>query len=232
MHFHLPKPLHGWRELLGEVGVIVIGVLIALSAEQLVQEVHWRSELTKFRSALDKEAALNLAYYEYRTSQRRCVHSRIAELNRWEAMQRKGQSSSPLQEIGRPTILMFNTTVWRSHNANVTEHMPIETELTYADLYDTFDVLNKEQLDEQEAWQGLAAFNGATHLNAENLMRLSELIYRVKLLDFKLDTFNGPWVRAYAAKLGLGPNWNGYRKFAGTPNPGFCQPLLSNASTR
>ena len=21
MHFHLPKPLHGWRELLGEIGV-------------------------------------------------------------------------------------------------------------------------------------------------------------------------------------------------------------------
>ena len=34
MHFHLPKPLHGWQELPGEIGVIVIGVLIALSAEQ------------------------------------------------------------------------------------------------------------------------------------------------------------------------------------------------------
>jgi hypothetical protein len=30
MHFHLPKPLHGWREFIGEVGIIVIGVLIAL----------------------------------------------------------------------------------------------------------------------------------------------------------------------------------------------------------
>jgi len=30
MHFRLPKPLHGWREFAGEVGTIVIGVLIAL----------------------------------------------------------------------------------------------------------------------------------------------------------------------------------------------------------
>jgi hypothetical protein len=29
MHFHLPKPLHGWREFAGEVGIIVVGVLIA-----------------------------------------------------------------------------------------------------------------------------------------------------------------------------------------------------------
>ena len=33
MHFHLPKPLHGWREFAGEVGIIVLGVLIALGAE-------------------------------------------------------------------------------------------------------------------------------------------------------------------------------------------------------
>ena len=37
MHFHLPKPLHGWREFAGEVGIIVLGVLIALGAEQLIQ---------------------------------------------------------------------------------------------------------------------------------------------------------------------------------------------------
>lgn len=35
MHFHMPKPMHGWREFLGEVGIIVFGVLIALSAEQV-----------------------------------------------------------------------------------------------------------------------------------------------------------------------------------------------------
>ena len=32
MHFQVPKPLHGWREFAGEVGIIVVGVLIALAA--------------------------------------------------------------------------------------------------------------------------------------------------------------------------------------------------------
>ena len=35
MHFHFPKPLHGWREFVGEVGIIVIGVLIALVPSRL-----------------------------------------------------------------------------------------------------------------------------------------------------------------------------------------------------
>jgi hypothetical protein len=39
MHFHLPKPLHGWREFGGEVGIIVLGVLIALGAEQIVESL-------------------------------------------------------------------------------------------------------------------------------------------------------------------------------------------------
>jgi hypothetical protein len=34
MHVHLPKPLHGWRAFAGEVGIIVLGVLIALEPLQ------------------------------------------------------------------------------------------------------------------------------------------------------------------------------------------------------
>ena len=52
MHFHLPKPLHGWREFVGEVGIIVIGVLIALGAEQVVETLHWRDEVGTFRTAV------------------------------------------------------------------------------------------------------------------------------------------------------------------------------------
>ena len=44
MHFHLPKPLHGWREFVGEVGIIVIGVLIALGAQQVVEDCSGGSE--------------------------------------------------------------------------------------------------------------------------------------------------------------------------------------------
>jgi hypothetical protein len=39
MHVHLPKPQHGWRAFAGEVGIIVIGVLIALGVEQIASAV-------------------------------------------------------------------------------------------------------------------------------------------------------------------------------------------------
>lgn len=52
MHFHLPKPLHGWRAFAGEVGIIVLGVLIALGAEQLVTIFHERSTSIDARNSV------------------------------------------------------------------------------------------------------------------------------------------------------------------------------------
>ena len=39
MDIHKPKPWRGWPEFLKEIGTIVIGVLIALGAEQGVEWV-------------------------------------------------------------------------------------------------------------------------------------------------------------------------------------------------
>jgi hypothetical protein len=52
---HKPKPVHSWRELLSEVGVVVIGIVIALSGEQLVEAVHHSEQRQELRQALDHE---------------------------------------------------------------------------------------------------------------------------------------------------------------------------------
>ena len=51
MEIHKPKRVHNWRELLSEVGVVVIGVLIALGAEQVVEDIHWSKEVASARRA-------------------------------------------------------------------------------------------------------------------------------------------------------------------------------------
>ena len=61
MHFHLPKPLHGWREFVGEVAIIVIGVLIALGAEQLVEIEHWRHAVRDTDQRMRQDLRYDLA---------------------------------------------------------------------------------------------------------------------------------------------------------------------------
>lgn len=52
MDIHKVKPVHGWREFFGEIGIIVLGVLIALLAEGVVQKLHWREQIAAGREAL------------------------------------------------------------------------------------------------------------------------------------------------------------------------------------
>lgn len=55
MRFHRAKSLHRWRGLSGEVGIIVVGVLIALSLEQLVQSWEWRQKVHAAEEAMKRE---------------------------------------------------------------------------------------------------------------------------------------------------------------------------------
>src|SRR5215470_8880519 len=102
MHVHLPKPLHGWREFAGEVGIIVLGVLIALGAQEVVQRSSWQSDVRDFRAAVDTELDFNLAASAHRVRQSPCVERRLAELDRWSAAQRSGRATPLLREIGFP----------------------------------------------------------------------------------------------------------------------------------
>ena len=57
MDVHLPKPLHGWRAFAGEVGVIVLGVLIALGVQQLADAWQWREKVSRAENSMRIELA-------------------------------------------------------------------------------------------------------------------------------------------------------------------------------
>ena len=59
MHIHKPKALHGWREFLGEIGVIVCGVLIAIVLDQSVEALRHRAEAKEMAGKLREESIEN-----------------------------------------------------------------------------------------------------------------------------------------------------------------------------
>jgi hypothetical protein len=82
MHFHLPKPLHGWREFSGEVGIIVIGVLIALAAEQVVEDWSLRNKVGSAESAMRLELADDVGLQAYgRAAIGNCLAERIRRIH-------------------------------------------------------------------------------------------------------------------------------------------------------
>jgi hypothetical protein len=80
MRFKLPQPLHGWRAFAGEVGVIVLGVLIALGAQQVVETLHWRNETATLRENLHREIRDDQWNAALRVIISGCIRQRIARL--------------------------------------------------------------------------------------------------------------------------------------------------------
>jgi hypothetical protein len=72
MDIHKPKPVHNWRELIKEVGIIVLGVSIALAAEQGVEWVHWRAQVAEVREVIATELAGNVRQGIYRMRTATC----------------------------------------------------------------------------------------------------------------------------------------------------------------
>src|SRR5437763_16355172 len=82
MHFHLPKPLHGWRAFVGEVAIIVLGVLIALAAEQVVETVHEKRVANETRSAIRAEFNEDLTGLALRGDAEPCIARRLTDVRK------------------------------------------------------------------------------------------------------------------------------------------------------
>ena len=225
MHFHLPKPLHGWRELLGEVAIIVVGVLLALGAEQLVEAAHWRSEVRDFRAAIDHELGRDLGVYALNMESRRCVAARLAALEQLLSQSRAGHQLRMVRPIGRPQSFSQYTSTWDNKGAEVTEHLPLDARVRYGEVYDEFANADIVRLNERDVWRSLAQFDGNEPLDHADRLRLRELLTRAEQLDAAARGNYG-YILHLAKPLGIHP--------IGDPQnphmPGgesFCQPLFA-----
>lgn len=148
MHVHLPKPLHGWRAFAGEVGIIVVGVLIALSAEQFVETMSWRSHVREARYDLQSELESDLAAAQERVQFAPCVARRMDQIDelidnppahRWKLL--PGHIVVPIR--------VWSSAEWDSALATgAVAHMGSNDRARYAQIYSLLSglrpVLNEE----------------------------------------------------------------------------------------
>lgn len=136
MHVHLPKPLHGWREFAGEVGIIVFGVLIALAADALIERVSWIHKVkladANMRIEIERNRA-NAAQYE---TLKPCADRM---LDRMTADLISGDTTdlNKLHAIGEPFVTEpWTATAWEAAVAGqIGEHMNSERFLNYAEAF-------------------------------------------------------------------------------------------------
>ena len=206
MKVRVPRALLGWRKFLGEVWIVILGVFIALAAEQWVQDRQWQQQVKQFRDALRREIASNMGTYEFRRAQDRCVDFRIAELERWLEGHLDGRPVVLTGTIGIPASLSLRTSVWESRTSDLETHMPLEERLTYAKLYDEAANNEAHRLAERDAWIELGDFDGTRTLAAGELMRLRGLINQVRYRHGRF-AINSNAQLGYAKEMRVAPKW-------------------------
>lgn len=217
------KPLRGWRAFAGDVGIIVLGVLVALGAEHVVQTLNQRSQLRELREAVDTEIAYGLGRYEARLSQQPCVEARLAELTTWLQLWRSGQPVALLGPISAPRSGPTGTSVWQSRDPGVMTQMPLEQKLAYGSMYDSFANNEVQRLDERMTWLELAEFDGADQMDASHLMRLQGLITRAQWRANNI-TNNGREDIRIGAGMGIKPQQ--VMMFTAEEVAPLCKPIL------
>lgn len=176
MDVHKPKgPIHGWRAFFGEVGIIVLGVLIALVAEQTVEAMNWRERAGAEREALHAEARENLGAVALRLDQNGCVANRLHAL---EVVFQHHARHEPLglrSAVGRPLRYTGSTNVWKLAAADqAVSHMPLREQIAISQAYDNYEWFNQMLDTETAAWGRFAILNTPESLEASDWATLHQ----------------------------------------------------------
>jgi len=178
VEFHKPKPVHNWRELLSEIGVIVIGVCIALAAEQAVEWLHWQGEVKAARQALAGEISANGGYFARRIAIAPCMHKQFMEAQAILVALEAGKPV-PAFTVFRPgggSLLVDGE--WQSQRASQTlTHFPREELATMSRYYAQLPELAYWVRSEMEIWAQLGVLkNPPAGMGPSDFARLHSML--------------------------------------------------------
>lgn len=132
---HKIKPVHGWRELLGEIGIIVVGVLIALTAEQVTETLHWRSEANEARASYGNELANTIVLIQERELYAHCIARRIRDISSILDVASSTGRLPPVGPIGQPSERSYELPTWAAlTSSGIASRLPREEVLAYGEL--------------------------------------------------------------------------------------------------
>jgi hypothetical protein len=201
MDIHKPKPWRGLREFLKEIGTIVIGVLIALGAEQTVEWLHWQKDVGEAREALREEIRTNAYIAAVRAEEGRCYPDRLNEMLSWA----KGGPPLDTSFGGNARFAGPVSTVWEITKAGQTvARMPLKERLAFAQFYDR--VANQQTVIqiERNYVVRLVRFLGQPSLTPDQRQHLLEDVAEDRTW-FQVGRNNNLGLLAQAKTMGVTP---------------------------
>jgi len=176
--FKLPTPRDGWRAFAGEVGVIVLGVLIALGAQQAVEALRWRDEVRLTEAALTIEIADSVLHASERQMVNRCLSDRLTYLigkvrsndGPWSGdpmpLERAALGVAIVPTSYRTPNRPWSDNVWEAaQNGGVFNHMSRERVAAFSKIYAIIEGLRNVNEVEHQVFPQLLYLSFDTQLD-------------------------------------------------------------------
>lgn len=200
MKLHRLRPRDGWRVFTGEVGVIVLGVLIALVAQQAAENWQWRQTVARTKSDLNAQISAAVGSSAERAAVDPCLSQRLSELATKVAASRGEWKGDPyilpgelsVKEVVRYAVprvyrtpeRSFPDDVWQQAKAGgVLSHMTPTDIALYADAFADVSLLRSLSEPERELQAELSflAFDGP--LSPSDRARALSTISRLDMIN-------------------------------------------------
>ena len=211
MHFHLPRPPHGWDAVAWEVGVVVLGVLIALGAQQIMQDFSDRQRVERASVALRQEFAGHDGNYISYEVAAPCVYAQI------DAIERKLASGDrtplplyrdPIYSDGfviRFPTNSFSDSAWRAiESTELMRLLDPKLASVGSDYYGRFDNLRHFNLDAISQMSALSALSVMMPSSEQDRLHFIERLEQLREDMFRFE-LAARQMRAALASVGMLP---------------------------
>ena len=191
------NPPHGWNAVAWELAIVVLGVLIALGAQQAVEERRWRNEVRLTEDALTIEIADSVLHASERQMVNRCLSDRLTHLIGKVSSNEGPWRGDPLPLLRTATGVTtttpaayrtpnrpWNDDVWvATQNGGVFSHMPRERVAAFAKVYARMEGLRKVNAFEHEVFPELLYLSFDTRLDDAARQRALATLGRLDWLN-------------------------------------------------
>lgn len=185
MPLRLPKPSRGWPEFFDDLVIVVLGVFIALLAQEFVQSIHQRSSYDEARRNVYGELGENLLRIEHRLQTQSCINRRL------ELIQQIIDHGAPDAAIphpvwiGRPQVWGLTSGRWQG--ALAAQQYPAFSPLELGELsllYSSFPQVHEFEFDEQRAWARLRVLEHVDRLDPSLITELRLALQQARLSNY------------------------------------------------
>jgi hypothetical protein len=182
------KPSQGWRQFLGQVATIGLGVLMASGMEQLIVSSNARQEAVEARKAIRHEVASNLGYLSNRLRTGSCIKNRLLEVETYIDAASNGYVDVPPHWIGRPQVWNMDTPRWQSASAlGRTSLFSLQEQSQFSDIYGSFQAVEDAEQLEQIMWAQLRSLEGQHHLSETTASSMRSVLSQARYSDWRIS---------------------------------------------